>query len=321
MLATQSEDVVNLPGQQLGKQVLRLAPARVVTGVARTLFRHKALGIQPSIRQFQSAVPCPEPDSSLPCNAGKGLVAAHSPAHSLASYPALCQFAVSLPVILICVSLATLLKMVFSDNKTLILRPLLLLSVILLLQACVSVPENPENVCSMFSEKRGWHKAAVKAEKKWGTSMHIPMAFMYQESAFRHKAKPPRTRLWGFIPWRRASSAFGYAQAIDGTWSQYIKATGDYWRVRHDFADATDFIHWYLHRAMDRNGVAGNDAYNLYLNYHEGPAGFARKTHLAKPWLDKAAQRVQMRYQRYNAQYEQCKESLKPGFFGRLLGW
>lgn len=201
-------------------------------------------------------------------------------------------------------------------------KVLFLCLLVLSLQACVSgPPHNPDNVCSIFEEKRGWHKAARQAEAKWGTSMHLPMAFMYQESGFRAKAKPPRRRLLGFIPWRRLSSAYGYAQVIDGTWRDYLRSTGDYWRVRHDFADATDFIHWYIHQASQRNGISTSDAFNLYLNYHEGPAGFARNTHSAKPWLQKVATGVQIRSQRYHAQYQQCRESLKPGFFGRLLGW
>jgi len=189
------------------------------------------------------------------------------------------------------------------------------------LAACATTPpRNIDDVCSIFEEKRGWHKVAKKAEAKWGTSMHIPLAFMYQESAFRHKARPSRRTLLGFIPWRRASSAYGYAQAIDGTWRQYIRSTGEYWRVRHDFADATDFIHWYIADASRRNTVSRADAFSLYMNYHEGPAGYARGSHVQKAWLNKVATGVQMRSQRYAAQYDACRESLEPGFLRRLLG-
>lgn len=117
------------------------------------------------------------------------------------------------------------------------------------------------------------------------------------------------------------SSAYGYAQVLDGTWEEYLRKTGEYWRVRHDFADATDFIHWYISRATRINGVSTSDAHNLYLNYHEGPTGFARKSHANKPWLLKTATGVQIRSQNFREQYERCKESLKPGFFGRLTGW
>ncbi len=198
---------------------------------------------------------------------------------------------------------------------------LLVLIFVLLLQACASQPSRPNDVCSIFSEQRGWHKAAVSAEKKWGTSMLIPMAFMYQESTFRAKARPPRSKLLGFIPWRRASSAYGYAQAINGTWRQYQQDTGEYWRVRHDFNDATDFIHWYMKEATRVNKVSPSDAYNLYLNYHEGTGGFRRKTYQKKAWLIRAAENVQIRTQRYSDQYNKCKKSLQPGFFRRLMGW
>ncbi len=182
-----------------------------------------------------------------------------------------------------------------------------------------SAPARPDNICSVFSEKRSWYRAATRAQKKWGTSMHIPMAFMNQESAFKSRARPPRTYLLGFIPWRRASSAYGYAQAIDGTWAQYQKATGAYRRKRNKFADATDFIHWYIKEANKRNGIATSDAYNLYLNYHEGPAGFARGTHKKKAWLLPVAKRVQNRADTYRSQYAQCEQKLKPGFWERLI--
>ncbi len=197
----------------------------------------------------------------------------------------------------------------------------LLFALVLAMQACASPPTRPNDVCSIFAEKRGWHKAAKSAQEKWGTSMHLPMAFMYQESTFRAKAKPPRKKLLGFIPWRRLSSAYGFAQAIDGTWSHYLRATGEYWRVRHDFADATDFIHWYMSEAIRTNKVSPTDGYNLYLNYHEGTAGFARQSYQSKAWLLTAARNVQIRSQRYRDQYRQCSGSLKPGFFGRLMGW
>ena len=201
------------------------------------------------------------------------------------------------------------------------LRLSLLLCLASLLGACATTPPRDiDDVCSIFEEKRGWHKVAKKAEAKWGTSMHIPLAFMRQESGFRHKARPQRRRLLGFIPWRRPSSAYGYAQVVDGTWGDYIRATGEYWRVRHDFADATDFVNWYIREAERRVGIPRSDAFSLYMSYHEGPAGYARGTHRYKPWLDKVATGVQLRSQRYAAQYERCRESLKPGFLGRLFG-
>lgn len=151
--------------------------------------------------------------------------------------------------------------------------------------------------------------------------MHIAMSIMNQESAFKHRARPPRRYLLGFIPWRRPSSAYGYAQAINGTWREYMKSTGNYSRKRSSFVDATDFIHWYMNEASQRNNVSKSDAYSLYLNYHEGTEGFRRGTYKKKPWLEGVATKVKSRADNYRAQYAQCKDSFKPGFWGRLFGY
>ena len=38
----------------------------------------------------------------------------------------------------------------------------------LLVAACATTPpENVENICAIFEEKRGWYKAAKKSEKRW----------------------------------------------------------------------------------------------------------------------------------------------------------
>lgn len=199
---------------------------------------------------------------------------------------------------------------------------LLCLCLLLGLSACATVPPSrPADVCAIFKEKRGWHRVARAAERKWGAPLTVPMAIMQQESGFRHKARPPRRKLLGFIPWKRQSTAFGYAQAINGTWESYQRATGEYWRDRTDFADATDFVQWYLDQAHRKNGVAKTNVYDLYLNYHEGTVGFARKSHTKKPWLHTVALKVQNRAETYAMQYTRCKDELKPGFFKRLLGW
>ena len=51
--------------------------------------------------------------------------------------------------------------------------------------ACATAPpENVEDICSIFEEKRGWYKAAMKSEKRWGTPTHVQM------SIIRHELKP-----------------------------------------------------------------------------------------------------------------------------------
>jgi len=118
-------------------------------------------------------------------------------------------------------------------------RCLLLLAFSMMLWGCATTPpQKPENICSVYKEKPAWHRVATKAEEKWGTSMHMVMSIMYQESAFVDDIRPPRRKLLGFIPWKRPSSAYGYSQALVGTWAHYQRDTGEGWRERDDFADA-----------------------------------------------------------------------------------
>ena len=53
-------------------------------------------------------------------------------------------------------------------------------------------------------------------------------------------------------------------------------------------------------------GVAKDDAFHLYLAYHEGPTGFERRSFDAKPWLLGVAQKVKERADLYGRQRTQC---------------
>lgn len=191
---------------------------------------------------------------------------------------------------------------------------------LLLLSGCATArPGNPSNICDMFEERRSWYRAAVRAEKRWNVPPPVTMAFVYQESSFQARARPERTRLLGIIPWKRPSSARGYAQALDGTWDEYRRATGNRGARRSNFVHAMDFIGWYNHNSHRRNNIARNDARNLYLAYHEGQGGFARGTYRNKPVLLNTADRVQQNANRYQQQYAQCSKELSRGWLRRLL--
>jgi hypothetical protein len=49
-----------------------------------------------------------------------------------------------------------------------------------------------------------------------------------------------------------------------------------------------------------------HDAYNQYLAYHEGKAGYARGTYRRKSWLPAVARDVQTWATRYEAQLRTC---------------
>lgn len=222
----------------------------------------------------------------------------------------------------ILIRLTTITKTTDEISMQITLSPLLKLGPLLaaglfisVLSGCSSTstspPKNPENLCEIFKEKPDWYASAKTMEKNWKVPVQVPMAMMYQESSFKHDARPPKKYILGFIPNGRISSAVGYSQALDGTWNQYKKSRGRAFADREDFDDAIDFMGWYINNTTRANGVAKGDAYDQYLNYHEGQTGWKRKTYNKKPWLKTVARKVDSRSKRYAGQYQACNLKTK----------
>jgi len=180
-----------------------------------------------------------------------------------------------------------------------------------LLTGCASPPKNKDNICAIFDQKGGWYKDAKRASKRWGTPIPVMMAMVHQESSFVDDAKPPRTSCLWIFPGPRPTSAYGYSQALDTTWKNYQRDTGNYGADRDDFGDAVDFIGWYNRKTHTCCGVKLNDAYHLYLAYHEGHGGFKRRTYKNKDWLKKVAKKVSARSNTYRHQLQGCQERLE----------
>lgn len=181
----------------------------------------------------------------------------------------------------------------------------------IVLSGCATAPpKNQSNLCEIFREKPGWYDDALDMQEEWGTPIQVAMAFVKQESSYRHDARPPKDYLLGFIPWGRVSSAYGYAQAQDPAWDDFQNATG-HGGSRTDFADALMFIGWYTHETQRQLGVSKWDSYNQYLAYHEGRGGFKRKSYQAKPTLIKVARRVEQQSKDYGWQLKQCRQELE----------
>ena len=168
---------------------------------------------------------------------------------------------------------------------------------------------------AIFDEKGRWYRAAKKSEERWGTPIHVQMAIIRQESSFDANAKPPRRKLLGFIPWRRPSNAYGYAQALDSTWLAYKIDTGRGFADRDKFKDAIDFVGWYTDQSQKVAGISKWDPYNQYLAYHEGQGGWKKKTYGRKAWLMDTARRVDNRAKTWGAQLNRCEDSLNSGWW------
>ena len=196
------------------------------------------------------------------------------------------------------------------------MKRILPLVIIIALSACTSKapPKNTTDVCKIFKEKYSWYKAAKKTEKRWKIPVSVSMAIIKQESSFIADARPQRTKLLGFIPWKRITSARGYAQAVDGTWEMYLKDRGGWVVARNDFEDAVDFIGWYNYKTHKQLNISMTNARALYLAYHEGRGGYRRGSYRTKPWLLSVADKVQRNANRYDAQYQGCKKKLGKRF-------
>ncbi len=194
------------------------------------------------------------------------------------------------------------------------MRALRVLAVLLILYPLTSgepLPVQRDDLCGLFVEKPKWHTAIDASARRWNVSIGLQMAILQQESDFYSKARPPRERLWGFIPWRRPSTAYGYGQVLDSTWDDFRQLPGRSVARRDRFDDVSAFMGWYLDRLHHTTGVAKDDAYGLYLAYHEGPGGYARGSYRPKAWLQRVARQVVQQGQRYDAQLATCGGGLQ----------
>ena len=183
--------------------------------------------------------------------------------------------------------------------------------IVLLVASCgggqSSAPRNLDNACAILKQRPQYLKAFRKTEKKWGVPMHVQMATIHQESKFVADARTPFRYVLGVIPMGRQSSAFGYSQALDGTWDEYRRKQNRRTAKRDRIRDASDFMGWYMNQSREKNGIALHDARNQYLAYHEGHTGFARGTYNRKSWLLAVANKVEARSQMYQGQIAGCR--------------
>ncbi|TCR83863.1 hypothetical protein [Rhizobium sp. BK376] len=180
-----------------------------------------------------------------------------------------------------------------------------------LLAGCATAPHQTRNVCAIFDQRDGWfnnwRRAAENTQREYGVPVPILMATVYAESGFSPYARPPRTKLLGFIPWTRPSTAYGYSQALDGTWDKYQRETGHWGARRSNFVDAIDFIGWYHEQSHLQNGIALNDAYSLYIAYYVGPKAYAQGSWRGNASLQATARRVAGMAALYANQLPECE--------------
>jgi hypothetical protein len=169
-----------------------------------------------------------------------------------------------------------------------------------------SAPKNLDDACSIVAQRPSYLRAMQSAQRRWGVPVNVLMAMIHQESKFVGNARTPHRYALGIIPMGRQSSAYGYSQALDGTWDEYKAATHRPWARRDKIEDAADFMGWYADGTTAELGIAKSDAEDQYLAYHEGRRGYTNKTYKQKPWLVDVAQNVGERSALYKDQLATC---------------
>ena len=160
------------------------------------------------------------------------------------------------------------------------IKKILLSIVIISLSGCntlrsVGLMENiktsyPLDACLMLKENPDWKESLQRSHKKWKTPISIQLAIIKQESNFMYKARPINYNRKWFWENKYLSSAYGFAQAIDGTWNDYLRETKNYNAKRTRFSDAVDFVGWYTNKSNTYLSIPLTNSRHLYYSYHEG---------------------------------------------------
>ena len=195
-------------------------------------------------------------------------------------------------------------------QKKILNRNLIYFIIFFFLASCSSVPKNTLNACKIFDEKYLWYKHAKKSSETYGAPIHIILAFVNKESGFNRWAKPPRTKLFKVIPYKRKSSSFGYSQAVKKTWELYKTETNNPLAIRTRFKDSVMFIGWYIKKTNKINKIPLGDPYRQYLNYYLGWTSYSNKTYKTDKKAIIFAKKVEKQSNIYKSQMRECQSNL-----------
>ncbi len=185
-----------------------------------------------------------------------------------------------------------------------------LVIVLFFISACSTVPKYPQNACKIFDQNYLWYKSAKKSSEKYGVPLHIILAFVKKESGFKRWARPPRTKLFKIVPYKRPSSSLGYSQAVKKTWELYKTETKNPLALRTRFRDSVMFIGWYINKTKKINKIPINDSYKQYLNYYLGWGSYAKKSYKYDKKAIIFAKSVQKQSKIYKSQLSKCEKNL-----------
>jgi len=167
-------------------------------------------------------------------------------------------------------------------------------------------PSDLADACTIRDERPEWYRATRAAARKWDVPPATMLAIVWRESSFRAQARPPRRDGWWIFKGKPISTAYGFSQALDGTWGWYLDEAGAGDARRDHYPHAIDFVGWYMDKSRDELGFAGIDARAHYLAYHQGHGGYRKGRWRRIAWLKRAAAAVDARARLYDDQLFGC---------------
>ncbi|MED7788744.1 transglycosylase SLT domain-containing protein [Francisella sp. 19X1-34] len=179
---------------------------------------------------------------------------------------------------------------------------ILLILFVIIISSCSEETKIDDKMgpCEILAQHPSWKKPLKMAQDKYKLPPAFAMAIIYQESRFDANAKS------------KYSSAYGYAQAVDGTWKHFQQDVNSNAK-RNNFNDSVQFIGWYMAQLSKSLKISMSDSKNLYMAYMLGATGFKRYKagtfkNKAKIQEDKKiAEKVSNYTKAYQSQFKNCK--------------
>lgn len=151
-----------------------------------------------------------------------------------------------------------------------------------------------QNICEVLKVHPSWYQDAKVVQQKWGVPVSVQLAIIQEESHFKPDAK------------NKDSSAYGFAQAVNQIWVTYKENCDNKKQKRNNFKDATNFIGWYANRMQKQVNVSPQNAYQLYLSYHDGASGYLTALHKKQAFSKQLADHVQDVANQYKVELLSC---------------
>ena len=101
------------------------------------------------------------------------------------------------------------------------------------------------------------------------------------------------------------STAYGYAQVVDGTWQDFTEGHPENWLFRVNFYDSVAFIQWY--RMAHGHLLRSTRLYDYYLLYHDGPKHYIARSFKSQ----KLAQKVEHLAMDMRRDFSRCEAKVQ----------